>query len=182
LWLAESCPDHALVEQVDKVVSCRVRLTVRLNWDARVARLFAADMGESVLLGERAFGREPDDRAWAAVDVARRYANGDATRGELAAAGAAVRDARAAARAAEAAAWAAARAAAWGAWAAWGAGAAWAAEDAAWAAGDAAWAASWAAGDDAGAAEDAAWAASYKRLCLYLTDSPLPPVTALYGT
>ena len=60
-----------------------------------------------------------DPRSIAALDVAERYANGDATDGELAAASAAAWDAaRAAARAAawdaaRAAAWAAARAAAW---------------------------------------------------------------------
>jgi hypothetical protein len=111
-----------------------------------------------------------DPRSIAALDVAERHANGEATDAELAAARdaawaacAAAADAawdaadvaRAAAREAAAAAWNAARAAAWDA--AWGAardaaGAAW---DAAWgAARDAARAAAW------GAAWDAAWGAA----------------------
>ncbi len=81
----------------------------------RLARLFACACAERVLLRERAAGREPDARSWAAVDVARRHADGQSTDEELAAAWAAARDA----------AWAAARAAAWDA-----AGAA--ARDAAW--------------------------------------------------
>jgi hypothetical protein len=49
---------------------------------------------------ERAAGREPDPRSWAAVAVAERFARGEATRDELAAASAAAWDASAAARAA----------------------------------------------------------------------------------
>ena len=72
-----------------------------------------------------------DPRSVAALDVAERYAHGNATDEELAAAGAAAWAAWAAAwDAARAAAWAAAGAAAWAA--------AWAAGDAAWAAGAAA--------------------------------------------
>ena len=98
-----------------------------------------------------------DPRVSACIDVAERFANGEATDEERAAARAAAGDAaraaagdaagaaaRAAAWAAAGdAAWAAARAAAWdAAWAAAGD----AARDAAWAAaGDAAWAAAWAA-------------------------------------
>ena len=103
-----------------------------------------------------------DERSIAALDVAERHANGEATDQELAAA----RDA------ARAAAWAAARdaarAAAWAAaWdsagdAAWDAAraAAWdAARAAAWAAGDAAWDAAWDAGDagDAGDGQSSAF-------------------------
>jgi len=82
-----------------------------------------------------------DQRSFAALDIAEKYANGNATQEELAAAGdaarAAARDTRDAARDA---ARAAARAAAWDA-----------ARDAAWdAAGDAAWDAAWDAWDAAG--------------------------------
>jgi hypothetical protein len=91
----------------------------------RIAMELAVTWGERALQRERAAGREPDPRSWAAVEVARRYARGEASVEEFRAAHAA---AHAAARAAAwAATWAAARAAAWAADAA----AAWAAIDAA---------------------------------------------------
>lgn len=46
-------------------------------------RLFACDCASRSLLRERVAGREPDPRSWAAVDVARRYALGEATAEEL---------------------------------------------------------------------------------------------------
>lgn len=95
----------------------------------RLARLLACDYAERRLPIFEA--KHPDDlRPRQAIEVARRYANGDATL---------------------AAAWAAARAAAGDAWAAWAARdgwAAWAARDAGDAA-DAAWVAAWAAAGDA---------------------------------
>lgn len=94
----------------------------------RDRRLFACDCAERQLERERAAGREPDARSWAAVEVARRYARGEATSEELSAAGASAWDAASDA-------WAAAGAAAWAAWAA----ARDAARDAWAAAGDAAW-------------------------------------------
>ena len=86
IYEAEPCPDHPLVDGVDKVVTCRVRLTRKLTFDDRVARLFAADCAESALLGVRAAGCEPDVRSWRAVDVARRFASGDASHEDMSAA------------------------------------------------------------------------------------------------
>ena len=112
LWEAEPCPDHPVVGADDKVVTCKVRLVRRVDgWNERTARLFAADCAEMTLLGERASGREPDERSWAAVGVVRRYAVGDATAEDLVAARDAARDAAWAA--ARDAARAAARDAAW---------------------------------------------------------------------
>jgi len=94
---------------------------------SRTLRLFAVWCARQAL----ALVDNPDQRSVAACDTAERFANGEATERELAAA-------RAAARAA---AWTAARDAAWAA--------------ASTAARDAAWAAAWAAARDA--AWDAAW-------------------------
>ena len=77
-------------------------------------RQFGCDCVTRVLLRERASGREPDPRSWAAVDVSRRFAQGGATEAELAAAWAAAWDTRDA-RAAWAAAWDT-RDAAWVSW------------------------------------------------------------------
>ena len=118
LWRVEIGDEH--VWHTDdsvgrKLVARRMRVTERVEaWTDRTARLFAADCAERVLpIYER---QQPvDERPRRAIEVARRFANGDATRDELNAAGdaawAAARDAaRAAARAAAwDAAWAAAR-------------------------------------------------------------------------
>jgi hypothetical protein len=116
----------------------------------RQRRLLAADCAERALLRERAAGREPDERSWKAIRVARAYARGGATDEELAAARDAARDVARAARDAMDA-WAAARSAARSA-----ARDAW---DAAWdAAKDSAWDAARAAARDAARdAWDAAW-------------------------
>ena len=172
-----------LIDAGDKMVARRARITERVAaWDERTARLFAADCAERVLpVFERE--RPGDNRPREAIAVARRFANSEATREELAAARAAAesaawaarakvaaRDAawaaraKVAARAAESAARAAARAAGatwavtWAAWAAWDA---WDAAGAARAAG-AAGAVTWAAWNawDAGDAGDAARAAA----------------------
>ena len=173
LYLAESCPEHGLVELDGQLATCRTRLTRVSAWDERTARLFAADCAEAVLLGEQARGAEPDGRLWAAVAAARRHADGLVGDYELA-----VAEDGAQSAATRATAWAAARAAAKAA-----AGAA-----AGAAIGVAAWAAT-AARDAAQSATDAARAAAkaaaqstmFDRLALYLNEQPLPPVEALYG-
>ena len=180
IYVAEACPDHGPIEGGDKLVTCRVRLVERLNrWNETTARLFAADCAEVALLAERAAGREPDERSWAAVVAARRFARGDIDRSALGAAGDAARAAAgdAARSAAGDAAWNAARSAARSAARA-------AAGDAARsAAGDAAWNA---AGDAARSAAGAAAGAAardkqYGRLCAYLTGDTIPEVEPLYG-
>ena len=109
-------------EQSDKGVSTHRKVLAKVNGE-KLLRLFAADCAEEALT----LCKVTDKRSWQAVEVARKYANGKATKEELA-------TARAAARAASrAAAGAASRAASWDA-----------AGDAAWAAardaaGDAAW-------------------------------------------
>ncbi len=132
----------------------------------RLSKLFACDCAERVLyLYEKEYPK--DGRPRQAIEIARKFAVGEATQVELAAAW----DTRVAARAAT-------ENAAWDAWAAWAAvwaaeaaGDAWAAVWAAEAAGDAwaaeaVWAAAWDARDatenaawDARAAEAAGWAA-----------------------
>ena len=57
--------------------------------DDRQRRLLAADCAERALLREREAGREPDPRSWRATDVARKFAEGQASHEELMAAGAA---------------------------------------------------------------------------------------------
>ena len=51
--------------------------------DDRRRRLLACDCAERALAREGAAGHEPDARSWAAVQMARRYARGEATRAEL---------------------------------------------------------------------------------------------------
>lgn len=134
----------------DKCVGRKARLLRRFEtWNERTARLFACDCAERVLpIYERDYPN--DRRPRAAIETARRYANGEATRKELAAARDAAGDAT----------WAAARTAAWAA-----------ARDAAWAAArDAARAAARDAAMDAARATaraaERAW--QWHRLCEYL--------------
>jgi hypothetical protein len=112
-----------------KLVARRMRVVERIEaWNERTARLFAADCAERVL--KHFEDRYPEDtRPRDALEVARRYANGEATPEELSAADGA------ASRASGAAAWAASSAAS--------GAAAWAASSAAWAADRAAWGADW---------------------------------------
>lgn len=137
-----------IFEYPDKCVARKCRLLRKYEkWDERTQRLFACDCAENVL--RFYVDKYPDDkRPREAIETARRYANGNATKEELTV----VRDAARAARDA-----------AWVLWAAAGA-ASRAARDAARAAGDAAWVsraaagASWAAAGASRAARDAAWA------------------------
>jgi hypothetical protein len=124
LFEVEICGEQIRCD--DKVVVRQARLLRRLNWNDRTARLFACDCAERVI---HLCGDDPRPRR--AIEVSRRYAIGEATDDELAAAWAAASAAaRAAASAAAWAASAAARAAA--------SAAAWAARAAAWAAASAA--------------------------------------------
>jgi hypothetical protein len=151
IYLAEHEGEKIIAK--DKIVVRKARLLSRLDtWNETTARLFAADCAERALKNERKAGREPDERSWEAVRVARLYARGEVDDAARAATWAAARDA--ARDAASTAAGDAARAA-------WAAGAAaWAAGAAAWAAGAAAWAAAstaaWDAALDAAGAHDRA--------------------------
>ena len=151
IWAVEY--DGERIDCDDKIVVRKARLVHKYEtWNDRTARLFAVDCAEQVKHLMK------DERSVAALGIARRYANGDATREELDAAWDAAGDA----------AWAAARdapcaAAGGAAWAATG-GAAWGAARAA--ARAAAWGAAWDAARDA--AEDAARAWQTIRLMEYL--------------
>jgi hypothetical protein len=142
-WLGERIfevePGDEIVHEDDKSVTRTCRLTRECTgWNERTARLFACDCAERVLYLFEA--RYPDDgRPRKAIEIARRYAEGKATVGEL--------------NTARDAAWAAAEAVAWEA----GWGAREAAEDATLAA---AWAVAWAVeGAALAASRYAAWAA-----------------------
>jgi hypothetical protein len=127
----------------DKVAGYKVRFVRKIEtWNEKTARLFAVWCAREALK----LVDNPDPRSIAACDVAERYANGEATDEELAAARAAAWDS------ARDAAGAAARAAAWAA--AWDAAGA-AARAAAWYAAGAAvrYAAWYAARDSVGAAQ-----------------------------
>jgi len=91
-----------IVEDNDKVVVRQVRLVRKVDkWNNKTARLFAVWCAREALK----LVDNPDERSVAAVDIAEKFANGEATEDELAAARDAARDA------AWAAAWDAARAA-----------------------------------------------------------------------
>ncbi len=91
-----------VIEGSDKL--CASRRECLWAADATTAlHLFACDVAAEALERERAAGREPDARSWAAVETKRRWVRGEATDADLAAARAAAWDA----------AWDAAWAAAW---------------------------------------------------------------------
>ena len=102
------------VDSGDKIVVREARLLRRCeNWNERTARLFACDCAEHVLhIFEQQYPGHNQPRH--AIETSRKYAGGNATKAELAAAGAAARTAAGAGPrdAAGAAAGAAARAAA----------------------------------------------------------------------
>lgn len=114
LWLFEDLSPDETVDADNKLVTRRGRITEQVTaWDARTARLFAADCAERVLpIYERQV--PGDDRPRLAVEAAQLFAMGligakdlsAAWAADIAAAAAAVGDAACAARAA---AWAAAR-------------------------------------------------------------------------
>lgn len=76
LWLAEH--DGEIIEAENKIVVARARLISRNDrWNDRMLRLFACDCADRVR------HLADDERSAAAIDVARRFANGDATTAEL---------------------------------------------------------------------------------------------------
>ena len=155
------------------------RIIAPTHWNERIARLFACDCAARALWRERRAGREPDKRSWKAINVARRYAKGKATKQELTAAGVAGRAAATwtaigyASAAAKAAAFVAFNpsAAAWDTWAATGV-ATGAATGVAWNAPAAAIGAAWNASEAAAwnAPEAAAWEAERRWQALRLLE------------
>ena len=110
IWAAEYRGDEFIVHE-NKVVVREARILTKYeNWNETTARLIACDFAEKVVhrCGD-------DSRPAEAIRVARLYAQGNATKEELAAAKSAAFDAAfdAAWDAARAAAWCAARDAAW---------------------------------------------------------------------
>jgi hypothetical protein len=96
----------------DKQVGRWRRLVAAVD-ASRQLRLFACECAERALKGEREAGREPAEVSWQAIEVARQFANGEATAEELsAAASAAYAAAYSAASAAYSAAYSAAASAA----------------------------------------------------------------------
>ena len=82
IWEATCRGERVDIE--NKIVVREARLVRKLEtWNEKTARLFACDCAERAL--ERI--KTPDPRSVAAIAVSRRFANGTATREELAAAG-----------------------------------------------------------------------------------------------
>ena len=92
IWKFE--PSGEIVDAGNKLVCAKGRLVARYDgWNERTARLFAVDCATRALNREKKAGRTPDKRSYDALKVARRFANGEATSAELAAAWAAAWDA-----------------------------------------------------------------------------------------
>jgi hypothetical protein len=159
-WLNEEMYEVEIDESrgvivADKIGFRRGRLVRRIEaWNERTARLFACDCAEDAL--QYADPKHRDTLA-ATIAVARRYADGEATKEELSASAAAAAWAAESARSASAAAESAARSAsAWSAWsAARSASASASAAESAWSAARSASASAWSASASA-AAESAA--------------------------
>lgn len=96
-----------VVDAGDKLVVRKARLLRRLPWDEKSQRLFAADCAARALRLQNA----PDPRSLNAVKVARLFARGKATQGELEAAGSAAERAAWTARGTKA--WTAAESSTW---------------------------------------------------------------------
>ena len=78
-------PKRGTKHDTDKQVSRKRKLIAAVD-ATTVLRLFACDCAERALTAEREAGREPDKRSWTAIEVARRFAEGNATLEELSAA------------------------------------------------------------------------------------------------
>ena len=86
IWVFE--PRGEIVDVGNKLVCGKGRLVSHCSgWNERTARLFAVDCATRALNREKRSGRTPDKSSYDALKVARRFANGDATSDELAAAG-----------------------------------------------------------------------------------------------
>ena len=75
-----------VAREFDKGVSRSMTVLAMVNVEHQL-RLWGCDCAERALLRERDHGREPDARSWAAIEVARAYSAGEATREDLTAAG-----------------------------------------------------------------------------------------------
>jgi hypothetical protein len=84
--------DGDVLRDNEKQVS-QIRTLLAAVHAERELRLFACDCAERALKREGRARREPDARSWAAIDIARRFATGNATAEELEAASSAASDA-----------------------------------------------------------------------------------------
>jgi len=91
-----------IITDTDKHAATKRRLLWRLDRETseRILHEFACWVAEDALKRERATGREPDERSWAAIEAKRKWLRGEITDDELAAARDAAWDATSAAYAA----------------------------------------------------------------------------------